>query len=111
MLDVMYGGCPPWGSWSPLEHWVRLDLTDVDESVWCQLGRFHGTPPDADEAVDEDDFHVVPDPGVEPDAIIEANAAEMDLRLWKRGTGDHFHLAGDRKLVARFRQATHAPIN
>jgi uncharacterized protein (TIGR03083 family) len=110
-LDVMYGGCPPWGSWSPLPHYVRFDMSDVDESVWVQLGRFSGTDPDG-VSHEEEDLHVVPDPGQEPDAVIEAaSAAALDLRLWKRGPGDDFHLAGDRSMVARVRAITHAPIN
>ena len=46
VLDVMYGGCPPWGEFSPLPHYVRLDLTDTGDQVWVQLGRFHGTDPE-----------------------------------------------------------------
>ena len=110
-LDVMYGGCPPWGTWSPLPHYVRFDMSDVDESVWVQLGRFSGTDPDG-VPHEEEDLHVVPDPGQEPDAVIEAaSAAALDLRLWKRGPGDDFHLAGDRSMVARVRAITHPPIN
>lgn len=110
-LDVIYGGCPPWGTWSPLPHYVRFDMSDVDESVWVQLGRFSGTDPDG-VPHEEEDLHVVPDPGQEPDAVIEAaSAAALDLRLWKRGPGDDFHLAGDRSMVARVRAITHPPIN
>lgn len=109
-LDVMYGGCPPWGTWSPLPHHLRVDLTDVDESVWLQFGHFHGTDEDG-VTHDEDDFHVVADPGIEPDAVLEATAEEMDLRLWKRGTGEQFHVAGDRTMIARLRRAIHDPIN
>jgi uncharacterized protein (TIGR03083 family) len=110
-LDVMYGGCPPWGSWNPLPHYVRFDMSDVDQSVWVQLGRFSGTDPDG-VPHEEEDLHVVPDPGQEPDAVIEAaSAAALDLRLWKRGPGDDFHLAGDRSMVSRVRAITHAPIN
>ena len=110
-LDVMYGGCPPWGSWSPLPHYVRFDMSDVDESVWVQLGRFSGTDPDG-VTHEEEDLHVVADPGQEPDAVIEAaSAAALDLRLWKRGPGDDFHLAGDRTMVDRVRAITHQPIN
>jgi uncharacterized protein (TIGR03083 family) len=110
-LDVMYGGCPPWGSWSPLPHYVRFDMSDVDESVWVQLGRFSGTDPDG-VSHEEEDLHVVADPGQEPDAVVEAaSAAALDLRLWQRGPGDDFHLAGDRSMVSRVRAITHHPIN
>ena len=34
----MYGGCPPWGTWEPLAHHVRLDCTDTGDALWAQLG-------------------------------------------------------------------------
>jgi uncharacterized protein (TIGR03083 family) len=110
-LDVMYGGCPPWGEWSPLPHYVRFDMSDVDQSVWVQLGRFSGTDPEG-VSHEEEDLHVVDDPGQEPDAVIEAaSAAALDLRLWKRGPGDDFHLAGDRSMVARVRAIVSHPLD
>ena len=100
VLDVMYGGCPPWATWEGLPHYVRIDLIDADESVWCQLGHLTGTDKEG-VAHDEDDFHVVADPGVEPDAVIQAEAADADLRFWKRGTDERFHVAGDRAMIDR----------
>ena len=32
-LDVMFGGAPPWGAFAPLPHYVRVDITDRDESL------------------------------------------------------------------------------
>ena len=32
-LDVMFGGLPPWGSWEPLPHLVRVDCTDTGDQV------------------------------------------------------------------------------
>jgi hypothetical protein len=81
VLDVMYGGCPPWGEFSPLPHYIRVDLTDTGDRVWVQLGRFHGTDPDGIEHK-EDDLHVVTDPGVEPDAVISGTAGRST-----RGSG------------------------
>src|SRR4029078_11382856 len=40
VLDVMDGGAAPWGEFAPLPHFVQVDLSDRDESVWVQLGRF-----------------------------------------------------------------------
>src|SRR3954469_18205520 len=75
VLDVMYGGGPPRGGVFPLPpsppvdpphpHYIRIDLTDTGDRVWVQLGRFHGTDADGIEH-DEDDLHVVTDPGLEP---------------------------------------------
>jgi uncharacterized protein (TIGR03083 family) len=110
VLDVMYGGCPPWGEFSGLPHYVRVDLTDTGDSVWVQLGRFHGTDPEGI-VHDEDDIKVVTDPGVEPDAVISGTAEALDARLWRRADGAETHLAGDLAIVDRFRAVVHQPIN
>jgi uncharacterized protein (TIGR03083 family) len=109
VLDVMYGGCPPWGEFSPLPHYLRLDLTDTGDRIWVQLGRFHGTDPDGI-THDEDDIHVVTDPGVEPDAVISGTAEALDARLWRRADGAGTHLAGSLEIVDRFRAVIHQPI-
>jgi hypothetical protein len=110
VLDVMYGGCPEWGEFSPLPHYLRVDVTDVDESVWVQLGRFSGTDPDGMHH-DEDDIHVVPEPDAEPDAVISGTSDALLKRFWRRGDGADIHLAGDLKIVDHFRQVIHQPIN
>ena len=110
VLDVMYGGCPPWGEFSGLPHYVRIDLTDTGDRVWVQLGRFHGTDPEGI-VHDEDDLHVVTDPGVEPDAVISGTAEALDARLWRRADGAETHLTGDLGIVDRFRAVIHQPIN
>jgi uncharacterized protein (TIGR03083 family) len=110
VLDVMYGGCPPWGSFSPLPHLLRLDVTDADASVWVQRGRFSGTDPADGTHYEEDDIAVVPDPGSEPDAVISGDAEVLDLRLWRRGDGAGTHLTGDLRIVDKFRQIVHEPI-
>jgi len=109
VLDIMYGGCPPWGEFSPLPHYIRLDLTDTGDQVWVQLGRFHGTDPEGIHH-EEDDIHVVPDPGVEPDAVIAGTAEVLDARLWRRADGADTHLAGSLEIVDRFRRIVHQPI-
>jgi hypothetical protein len=110
VLDVMFGGCPEWGEFFPLPHYVRVELTDTGDNVWVQMGRFHGTDPDGIEH-EEDDINVVADPGVDADAVISAPAAVMDARLWRRGDGDTIHLAGDLGIVDHFRRVIHQPIN
>ncbi len=108
-LDIMYGGCPTWGEFSPLPHYLRVDLTDTGDRIWVQLGQFHGTDPDG---VDhhEDDIQVVTDPGLEPDATVEGTAEQLVLRLWRRGDGEAIALHGDRAIVDHFRRAIHSPI-
>src|SRR3954454_16295692 len=72
-LDVMFGGCPPWGTFAGLPHHVRIDITDTGDTVWTQLGRFTGTDPEGEDH-DEEDIHVVADPGSEPDATVAGPA-------------------------------------
>jgi uncharacterized protein (TIGR03083 family) len=110
VLDIMYGGCPTWGEFSPLSHYVRVDLTDTGDTIWVQLGQFHGTDPDG---IDhhEDDIRVVSDPGVEPDAVVTGPAGVVDARLWRRGDGDAVHVSGDRAIIDHFRTAIHHPID
>ena len=111
VLDVMYGGCPPWGDFSPLPHYLRVDCTDTGTSVWVQIGRFSGTDPKDEVRYDEDDIHVVAAPGVEPDAVVSGTAEELLARLWRRGDGATIHLAGDLHIVDHFRNAIHHPLD
>lgn len=109
-LDVMFGGCPPWGEFAGLPHYVRVDITDTDESVWVQIGRFSGTNPDDDVHYDEDDIRVVDDPGTEPDATVGGPAGALDAWLWRRGDDSEIHIHGDRKVYDHFRVAVNHPI-
>src|SRR6478735_872042 len=83
VLDVMFGGAPEWGEFAPLPHYVRIDITDSDESLWVQIGRFAGTDPDG-EHHDLEDIRVVAAPGVEPDAVVTGPAPALDAWLWRR---------------------------
>ncbi len=112
VLGVMYGGCPPWGEFSPLPHYVRIDLTDADRSVWVQLGHFYGTDPGKGTTYhDEDDINVVADPGVEADAVVEGPAGAVDAWLWRRGDDSAIKVHGDRAVYDHFRAAVHHPLN
>ncbi|MEO6510703.1 MAG: maleylpyruvate isomerase family mycothiol-dependent enzyme [Nocardioides sp.] len=111
VLDVMFGGLPEWGEFSPLPHYIRVELTDTGQNVWVQLGRFSGTDPSDHTHYDEDDIRVVADPGIEPDAVISSPAGIMNARLWRRGDGDSIHLAGDLEIVDHFRRVIHQPIS
>ena len=113
ILGVMYGGCPPWGSWSPLPHYVRIDCTDTGDEIWVQFGLFSGTDPEsAEEIVDEEDFHVVDAPeDVEPDVVIDGPAGALDTWLWDRGDDDALSVAGDQVIHERFLAVVKHPIN
>ena len=109
-LDVMFGGCPPWGEFRGLPHHVRVELDDVGETVWVQIGRFTGTDPDDGVHHDEDDIHVVADPGVEPDACVLGPAGAVDAWLWRRGDDSEIRVTGDKAVYDHFRLAVNHPI-
>jgi uncharacterized protein (TIGR03083 family) len=110
-LDIMYGGTPEWGRFDPLPHHVRVDLTDTDTQLWVQLGTFSGTSPDGVDYAAEPDISVVPDPGGEPDTVVEGLAADVDAWLWRRGDDADIHVAGDGAIYDRFRACVSQPIS
>jgi len=110
-LDVMYGGAPPWGEFAPLPHFVQVDLSDRDESVWVQIGRFTGTDPSDQVVYDDDDIRVVPDPGTAADTVVHGSAAALDAWLWRRTDDRDIRITGDRNVYDHFRTAVHHPIN
>ena len=111
VLDVLYGAHPSWGTFSPLAHYVRLDLTDVGESVWVQLGHLSGTDPADGVHYEEDEIAVVADPGTEADAVVEGPADAMDVWLWRRGDDAAIRVHGDKRVYDHFRAAVHHPIS
>ena len=110
VLDVLYGAHPPWGIFSPLAHYIRLDLTDVGESVWVQLGHLSGTDPADGVHHEEDEIAVVADPGTDADTVVEGPAEAMDVWLWRRGDDAAIKVHGDRRVYDHFRAAVHHPI-
>ena len=94
-LDKMYGALPAWGRFEPEPRYVEFRITDAGTSVWTQLGIFSGTAPDGKEYADEQDMHVVPDPGAAPDAVVTGTAADLDAWLWHRGDDAGITMTGD----------------
>ena len=114
VLAVMYGGCPPWGSWEPGEGLIRVDATDTGDEFWVRFGIFSGTDPDSGKSyAGEEDFHVVEAPGddVEPDVVVDGPAAALDLWLWSRSDDAEVSVAGDTAVLARFQAIVDSPIN
>ena len=109
-LAVMYGGSPPWGTFTPGEGLLRFDLADVDQSVWVRLGQFTGTDPDSGKMYDEPDIDVEPDPGTKPDVVVAGAAGPMDAWLWHRGDAA-VTITGDRDVYDRFAALVTNPIN
>lgn len=110
-LDVMYGGTPPWGEFHPLPHHVRIDCTDTGDRCWVQVGRFVGTNPADGQHYDDNDIHVVAEPGTEPDAVVSGPAAALDAWLWRRRDDEGITVQGDRGIYDRFREAVSHPID
>src|SRR6059058_6149952 len=57
VLDVMFGGCPPWGTFTPSGKHAHVVAIDTGLVVPVALGRFTGTDPDGT-VYDEDDISV-----------------------------------------------------
>jgi uncharacterized protein (TIGR03083 family) len=110
-LDVMYGGCPPWGEFRPLPHHLRVECTDTGDRVWVQTGRFVGTDPRDGRAYDDRDISVVADPGVEADTVVAGPAAALDAWLWRRADDAGITVHGDRATYDHFREAVNHPID
>ncbi len=110
-LAVMFGGCPPWGAFTPDEQRLRVHLTDTEESIWVQLGHFTGSDPDDGVTYDEGDLSVISDPGVEPDAVVAGSASDLDSWLWRRRDDEAITFTGDRSVLDRFLAAVNQPIN
>lgn len=109
-LDIMFGGTPPWGSFTGLPQHVRVDIVDTGESVWVQLGRFTGTDPADGASHDLDDIEVVADPGVAPDAVVSGPAAALNAWLWRRDDDAAITVTGDGAVYDRFRRTVNQPI-
>lgn len=117
VLDVMYGGKPPWGVFTPDRQYVEFRMRDVKQSVWVQLGCFTGTAPDGTEIADEPDFAVVAPEDVrlesgaeEADVVVIGTAAALDAWLWRRAGDDGVEPVGDRDVYTRIRTVLQQPI-
>jgi uncharacterized protein (TIGR03083 family) len=85
VLDVMFGGCPPWGSFTPSGEHVRVLAEDTGTVVPVVLGRFTGTDPRDGTTYDDDEFSVrVADPEASPLVTVSGSAEALDAWLWHR---------------------------
>lgn len=96
LLDVMYGGeAPAWGRIEPSSWLVRVDLTDLGESIWVRPGTFVGTEPTSGKVYDGPHVQVVPAGSAAPDAVVAGGAADLDAWLWRRQSQDGITISGD----------------
>jgi uncharacterized protein (TIGR03083 family) len=111
VLDVMYGGCPPWGTFMPSPVQVEVRAVDTGASWAVVLGRFTGTDPDSGTAYDEDDLSLrAADPALTPAATISGTAEDLDAWLWHRRDASGLELAGDRATYDRLLAVLAQPI-
>ena len=108
-LDVMFGGKPPWGEFTPHDELVRVACTDTGDVSWVRLGHFRGISPEG-ETHDTPDLQVVADPGREPDAEVRGTAATLDAWLWRRTDDSAVTVSGDLDVLGRFRTCVDQPI-
>lgn len=103
-LRVMYGGVPPWGSFTPESaKTIRIRATDTGDSWLVTLGRFAGTDPDDDKTYDEPDIGVADtDPGSETAATLTGTAADLNCWLWHRDALGPVDRSGDEGVLAQF---------
>ena len=70
VLGLMYGGAPPWGTFTASGETIGVRMTDTGTDLLVELGKFSGTDPDDGKTYeDEDDISLV-DAGPEPLATI-----------------------------------------
>lgn len=111
-LDVMFGGCPPWGTFAPSGEQVLVRVTDTGMEVPVALGRFTGTDPDDGTSYDEEDISVAAaDSSVEPAGVVSGTAHDLDAWLWHRRDDAGLAVEGDRAVLGRFLEVLEQPIN
>jgi uncharacterized protein (TIGR03083 family) len=119
VLGVMYGGCPPWGTFTPTGPTISVTMTDTGTDLRVVLGKFNGTDPSSGNTyADEDDLNLV-EGGEEPAATIAGTANDLDTWLWKRDpqlvpggeAGDRIRVEGDRLAVEKLETILGQPLN
>ena len=80
----MYGGAPPWGTFTP-SGTVAVRITDTGDELRVAMGTFTGTDPDGGKTYEtRPTSRVVADAGTTPLATIRGTAGDLDTWLWKR---------------------------
>lgn len=112
VLDVMFGGCPPWGDFTPSGTQVRVEATDTGLVVPVALGRFVGTDPKDGTAYDEPDISVRrADPARPAAAVVRGTAEDLDAWLWHRRDDARITVEGDPGAAEQFLGVVSQPIS
>ena len=111
VLDVMYGGCPPWGSFEPLGPHAVVRCTDTGDEVPVVLGRFTGTSPDGT-SYDETDLSVrAASLDEEASAVISGTADDLLAWLWHRRGRESVTMSGDATTIEELTALLDGSIN
>ncbi len=85
VLEVMYGGAPPWADEQRDGPTGRVSATDTGDEWFVQLGRFSGTSPNSGTVyADEPNLRVVA--AADPSFTVTGTARDLDAWLWNRPT-------------------------
>lgn len=111
-LGIMFGGCPPWGTFTPSGVQVEVRTTDAGTVLPVALGRFTGTDPGTGTSYDEDDISVrQADPDATPAATVIGTAEDLDAWLWHRRDGNALKVEGDQSAFERFVTVLAQPLD
>jgi uncharacterized protein (TIGR03083 family) len=111
-LDVMYGGCPGWATFTPGEEQVEVRAVDTGLVVPVVLGRFEGKDPETGTSYDEEDVSVrAATPGAPASAVVSGRAEDLDAWLWHRRDGSSLTVEGDREVYDRFVTVLAQPLD
>ena len=111
-LSIMFGGCPPWGTFTPSGTQVEVLTSDRDLVVPVALGRFTGTDPETGTSYDEDDISVrAADPGATAAVTITGTAEDLDAWLWHRRDASGLKVEGDQQAFERLVAVLAQPLD
>lgn len=103
MVGTFLGGIPEWGEFTPDGATIRLEALDTGDTWGLAFGRFVGTSPTSGTHYDADAVTVGRD-AVDPDTIVRAPAADLDLWLWGRKPLEAIDVVGAVSQARRLRQ-------
>jgi uncharacterized protein (TIGR03083 family) len=111
VLALMYGGLPPWGSFTPQGPHLRVVAEDTGLELPVVLGRYTGTDPDSGETIDDAELSVrAADPAATPAAVVRGRAEDLDAWAWHRRDDSSLTVEGDRAAYDRMIAVLAAPI-